>query len=384
MTKISQYPILSNPTEDDILIGTDVNNLDETRNFSIASIINLVGDINQGPPGPEGPEGPEGPKGLEWKGEWEFDSNYNVDDAVGFAGSSYICILEIDTNSNPYPDEDPTHWEILAAKGDPGSSGINPNLQQVTDEGFTTFDPLVVKTTSGEEVDSISVRLIDDAGMGSITLRNNGAKDALCTIQGADDVYENNFKLPVRPIEGTYILATEDQIPLRPYNVYTATLTQNGGSSPSTASDGGNVIEIGQTYEITNNGSGTADFTNIGAPNNNIGTKFVATGITPDNWGVTGELSYNNGAPVANVLENTIGNIWFEYQDVGTYNIKSNALFTNNKVFIYTEGIRLKEEVISSILFFNTSELTLLSTNIAFAAGNNLLEGTSIEIRVYN
>ncbi len=42
MTKISQYPILSNPTEEDILIGTDKNNSDETRNFSIGSIISLA------------------------------------------------------------------------------------------------------------------------------------------------------------------------------------------------------------------------------------------------------------------------------------------------------------------------------------------------------
>ena len=42
MTKISQYPTLSNPTEDDILIGTDVNSSDVTKNFSIGSIINLV------------------------------------------------------------------------------------------------------------------------------------------------------------------------------------------------------------------------------------------------------------------------------------------------------------------------------------------------------
>lgn len=42
MTKISQYPTLSNPTEDDILIGTDVNNSDETNNFSIGSIISLA------------------------------------------------------------------------------------------------------------------------------------------------------------------------------------------------------------------------------------------------------------------------------------------------------------------------------------------------------
>jgi hypothetical protein len=42
MTKISQYPTLSNPTEDDILIGTDVNSSEETKNFSIGSIVNLV------------------------------------------------------------------------------------------------------------------------------------------------------------------------------------------------------------------------------------------------------------------------------------------------------------------------------------------------------
>ena len=42
MTKISQYPTLSNPTEDDILIGTDVNSSDDTKNFSISSIIALA------------------------------------------------------------------------------------------------------------------------------------------------------------------------------------------------------------------------------------------------------------------------------------------------------------------------------------------------------
>jgi hypothetical protein len=42
MTKISEYPIISNPTEDDILIGTDVNSSDVTKNFSIGSIVNLV------------------------------------------------------------------------------------------------------------------------------------------------------------------------------------------------------------------------------------------------------------------------------------------------------------------------------------------------------
>lgn len=47
------------------------------------------------------------------------------------------------------------------------------------------------------------------------------------------------------------------------------------------------TITIGEWYEITNN-SGGADFTGVGAANNNVGTTFQATGTTPT-WG-TGEL----------------------------------------------------------------------------------------------
>ena len=43
MASISTYPILSNPTINDILIGTDVQDLNITKNFSIGSIIGIVG-----------------------------------------------------------------------------------------------------------------------------------------------------------------------------------------------------------------------------------------------------------------------------------------------------------------------------------------------------
>lgn len=38
MTKISQYPIISNPTEQDILIGTDANNYLVTKNFELGDL----------------------------------------------------------------------------------------------------------------------------------------------------------------------------------------------------------------------------------------------------------------------------------------------------------------------------------------------------------
>jgi hypothetical protein len=43
MAKISSYPIISIPTPNDLLIGTDVENLNDTKNFSISSIGTLIG-----------------------------------------------------------------------------------------------------------------------------------------------------------------------------------------------------------------------------------------------------------------------------------------------------------------------------------------------------
>jgi hypothetical protein len=130
MTKISEYPIITNPTEDDILIGTDVNSSDVTKNFSIGSIVDLIGDINQGPIGPQGdtgptgPQGPVGPAGLEWQGAWNKNTSYVEDDAVAFSGASYFCILDIPGSSlNQSPENDTTHWALLASQGAVGPTG---------------------------------------------------------------------------------------------------------------------------------------------------------------------------------------------------------------------------------------------------------------------
>jgi hypothetical protein len=129
MTKISEYPVISTPELDDLLIGTDKNNSDITKNFSIGSIIATIGDINQGPQGPQGntgptgPQGPVGPAGLNWQGPWGDETAYEVDDAVGWNGASWFCIQAIGTGPNPFPDEDTTHWALLASQGAVGPTG---------------------------------------------------------------------------------------------------------------------------------------------------------------------------------------------------------------------------------------------------------------------
>lgn len=168
---------------------------------------------------------------------------------------------------------------------------------------------------------------------------------------------------------------------IRGYKVYTALLTQSGGDNPSYVDINNGTIVIGTTYEIFDAGSIDWDFTNIGAPSNNAGTKFVATGTTPNIWG-NGILDFNTGAPVVTVLENTIGNIWFVYDGVGYYSVNSNDLYTTNKTGVY----------LNSVDFTGSYEVYPASTNIIIigtadsnrAESDNYLSNSFIEIRVYN
>lgn len=80
---------------------------------------------SQGVQGPAGPVGPVGPAGLEWRGVWAAATSYVADDAVGYSGASYFCILDITGNvSNTNPSTDTVHWALLAAQGAQGVQGV--------------------------------------------------------------------------------------------------------------------------------------------------------------------------------------------------------------------------------------------------------------------
>jgi hypothetical protein len=176
--------------------------------------------------------------------------------------------------------------------------------------------------------------------------------------------------------------------PVAPYKVYTALVTQSGSDELLGINTGD--LSIGTSYQIIDNDGTGWDFTNVGAPNNEIGTYFVATGITPNSWGTNeggdfGTLQYNVGAPVVTVLENTIGNIWCTYFGVGTYNVNSSGLFTLNKTWTYpnnTQSMPTDGGSFISIQFSSSNSITLESSNddIISAGGNPL----RLEIRVYN
>jgi hypothetical protein len=87
----------------------------------IASFVGVGSEGPQGVEGPAGPPGPVGPAGLEWKGAWTSGTSYVADDAVGYDGASWFCILATSGTSNPSVDT--THWALLAAQGAQGIQG---------------------------------------------------------------------------------------------------------------------------------------------------------------------------------------------------------------------------------------------------------------------
>jgi hypothetical protein len=181
-------------------------------------------------------------------------------------------------------------------------------------------------------------------------------------------------------------------IPEPNYKVYTALLTQSGSDDLIILNSG--TLTIGQTYWI--NEAEGVDFTNVGAPNNETNTYFVATGTTPNSWGEgegIGEvLITNEGAPVVTVLENTIGNIWFKYISVGYYAVNSNDLFTVDKTTINLSPkkyIESPDDIYAADAYWNNSSQSALDILSYYnnepqdsALNNN--GNVMLEIRVYN
>lgn len=176
---------------------------------------------------------------------------------------------------------------------------------------------------------------------------------------------------------------------VRPYKVFTALLTQSGGDNLQTVyigtDYGPDKLTIGVTYTIT--GNDTTDFTNVGAPNNDVGTIFIATGTNPANQNENDVtyLDYNTGAPVATVLENTIGNVWFTYHSAGQYFCYSDGLFINPKSTIMLGNVTWDggSGIIKSG-FDGEVGLIITSDYNNESADNYAIFNTPIEIRVYN
>lgn len=174
---------------------------------------------------------------------------------------------------------------------------------------------------------------------------------------------------------------------IKPYKVFTALSTQSGTDSIVSLTSG--ELVIGITYRIKAYTEGD-DFTNVGAPNNNVDTYFIATGTTPNTWTNSSELNFNEGAPTVIIAENTLGNVWFQFNADGNYLVLSEGLFTIGKTFVSIGDLSTccSSDAFGKAIFNNSTEYdgqceitTLDSTNTPI---NGQLYSTPIRIEVYN
>jgi hypothetical protein len=165
------------------------------------------------------------------------------------------------------------------------------------------------------------------------------------------------------------------------YKVYTALLTQSGGNGPSSG-QGDESFNEGVTYTITDNPN-NYDLTIYGAPNNNVGTSFVSTVTTGLPYDASLTFTYNTGAPIVTVLQNTIGNIWWTYANQGIYQMNSNSLFTQNKTIGFAGGQGFASGSADPIFAMAQGTIDVIEINTP-SGNDGYLNGAPIEIRVYN
>ena len=122
MAIINDYDNDASVSSTDKLLGTDATT-GRTKNFPLSAVASFFATQtgSQGPAGPQGIQGPTGadgavgPAGLEWQGTWVSGTPYVEDEAVGYGGASWFCILA--TSGTTTPDLDITHWVLLASQG---------------------------------------------------------------------------------------------------------------------------------------------------------------------------------------------------------------------------------------------------------------------------
>ena len=117
---------------------------------------------------------------------------------------------------------------------------------------------------------------------------------------------------------------------------YKFLLSQTGGTTdPQTATSG--TLTQGVTYEIIDFVSGD-DFTLSGAPNNTVGTKWVANGVAPT-WGNGSEIGWDASNLVVYPLGDCLYDIAWEWYGGGSFLGKKTGAFPVSKTFIHYNGI---------------------------------------------
>jgi len=354
MTKISLYPEISTPDVDDLLIGTDVENNNATKNFTIQSVIDLVSDVGsigpqgpQGVQGPAGPLGPVGPAGLEWQGAWVSGTSYVENDAVGYGGASWFCILA--TSGTTTPDLDITNWALLASQGAQGVQGVQgPTGAQGPAGGVEA------QTFGSLEIENVSPYQILSYDLNSIT--TTGASDKVVLPSSAD----------VGKIIYVFAMTNANSFTVRANQAGSALISPNGISSQTSSI----TVGINESYLFTSLGGGYWKSEAIGPSLQqvfNVGKKMTTGNFTAAVFDLAPGLSIKNTSTLSETTIET-GKITFTKNQGGlkTTNLFQAVTPTVNRTIYFPDAdgtIALTSDVNNRLVVETASPYILTDTD---------------------
>lgn len=163
---------------------------------------------------------------------------------------------------------------------------------------------------------------------------------------------------------------------------YKFLLSQTGGDDPQTATSGS--LTQGVTYEIVAFETGD-DFTPSGAPNNDVGTKWIANGVAPT-WSNGSELGWNEGAPFiyAQISNYTSYPFWFEPNGFGSAKCLKDGGFDDTKTWyvINVQSDDPSEKIGLTRMKMQGGEIFFTSFDGTYADASGILDKTPVEITI--
>jgi hypothetical protein len=290
----------------------------QTEPFTIEDIASTVGVGATGPQGvqgPAGPLGPVGPAGLEWQGAWVSGTSYVADDAVGYNGASWFCILA--TSGTTTPNLDGTHWALLASQGAQGEQGVQgptgpqglgatQTLQQTVDLGNTVTGGSSIVIQNGSNGSDLSG--------GDLNVYNS---------LDITDVYPGNITFTKQ----TGIGVIELKVPSTVLAPRVITLPDADGTIALT-SDINNTKTTGILYGPETTNAYTTLIYDINLIAEGVGNKFKLPATTSVNIG-------------KEIIVNVLGNSCVVYPNNLASGIEiSISSYTNQKIVVYNDLIK--------------------------------------------